>query len=78
MEPNPKKTDRPPLDKRALISLSFELGYIIALPLIIFGLIGKWLDGRAGNSFPVFTLLGVGLAIVSTTVWLFKRLKKYM
>lgn len=66
------------LDKRALISLSFELGYVIALPLVIFGLAGKWLDGRMGNEFPIMTLIGIGLAIFFTTVWLIQKLKKYI
>ncbi len=66
------------LDKRAMISLSFELGYIIALPLVIFGLVGKWLDGRMGNEFPVMTLIGIGLAIFATTLWIINKLRKYI
>lgn len=72
----PKKSDN--LNKGALVSLSFELGYIIALPLIILGLAGKWLDGRAHNTFPVFTLIGIVLAIAATTAWLIRKLKKYI
>ena len=66
------------LDKRALISLSFELGYIIALPLVFFGLVGKWLDVRMGNEFPVITLIGIATSITSTVIWITKRLKKYI
>lgn len=72
----PQKSNN--LDKPALISLSFELGYIIALPLVAFGFVGKWLDSRMGNEFPVMSLIGIGLAILSTVLWLIKRLKRYI
>ncbi|MBX4191787.1 MAG: AtpZ/AtpI family protein [Candidatus Doudnabacteria bacterium] len=70
---NPKKVDR-----SALISLSLELGYIIAIPLVAFALGGKWLDNRMQNEFPFMTLLGIGLAITATTVWITKKVKKYI
>lgn len=70
---NPKK-----LDRGALISLSFELGYIIAIPLVVLGLLGKWLDGRMGNEFPALTLIGIALAILATTIWITKKVKNYI
>jgi hypothetical protein len=70
---NPKK-----LDRGALISLSFELGYIIALPLVILGLVGKWLDTKMGNDFPTMTLIGIALAIASTTIWISRKVKTYI
>ncbi|OGE83238.1 MAG: hypothetical protein A3B10_01105 [Candidatus Doudnabacteria bacterium RIFCSPLOWO2_01_FULL_44_21] len=78
MEPDPNKTEEPKLDRSAIISLSFELGYIIALPLVILGLVGKWLDGKMGNEFPYLTIVGILLAITTTTFWLIKRLKRYI
>ena len=55
-----------------LVSLAFELGYIIALPLLAFILAGKYLDQRFGTH-PYLKLLGLLLAIGATTLWLIKR-----
>lgn len=70
---NPKK-----LDKGAIVSLSLELGYIIALPLVILGLLGKWADSRLHHAFPWVTLIGIALAIASTTIWITQKLKTYI
>jgi hypothetical protein len=70
---NPKK-----LDKAMMVSLSFELGYIIALPLVVLGLLGKWGDKHWGHTFPWMTLVGIGLAIFATTLWLVQKLKGYI
>jgi hypothetical protein len=71
-KPNPRK-----LDKWAMATLAFEMGYIIALPLVLFGLAGKYLDGRLGTE-PWLALAGVLLAIGVTTVWLIRKLKDYL
>ena len=63
-----------PIDKWRMASLAGEMGFIIALPLLLFIFIGKKLDVRF-HSTPWLTLLGIILAIASTTVWLTKRLK---
>lgn len=76
MESNPQKPIDPNVKKWQLVSLATEMGFIIALPLVALALGGKWLDNRMHNSTPWFTLLGVVLAITSTTVWLTKRLKE--
>ena len=78
MEPNPKKTEDPEVKKWALVNLAMELGYIIALPLVVFALAGKWLDHRLADKTPWFTLLGIILAITFTTIWLTKKLKEYI
>ncbi len=70
---NPKKVDR-----GALISLSFELGYIIAIPLVVLGLLGKWGDSHWHHQFPWMTLVGMGLAIAATTIWITKKVKNYI
>ena len=77
MEPNGQEP-KSKLDKGALISLSFELGYIIALPIAGFGLVGKWLDTRLHHEFPWITLIGIGLAITTTVIWLTRKLQKYI
>ncbi len=76
--PNNKPQIPKKVDRSALISLSFELGYIIAIPLVILGLLGRWLDARMQNEFPMFTLIGIVLAIAATTTWITKKVKNYI
>jgi F0F1-type ATP synthase assembly protein I len=73
--PDPQKKI---VNKWALASIALELGFIIALPLVGLGMIGKWLDVKVGNTTPWFTLVGIVLAITASTTWLTKRLKEYI
>lgn len=63
------------MDKFRMVNLAFELGFIIALPLVGLALAGKWLDERFGTE-PWLTLAGILLAIVATTIWLIKKFKE--
>ncbi|OGL85987.1 hypothetical protein A3I40_00440 [Candidatus Uhrbacteria bacterium RIFCSPLOWO2_02_FULL_48_12] len=56
------------------LGLAWELGFIIAIPLVIFGSIGKYADGQLGTT-PWLTLSGVFLAMATTIVWLYKQFK---
>lgn len=60
-----------------MVNLAFDMGFVIALPLVAFGLLGKYLDGKFDTA-PFLTLAGIVLAIVSTTIWLTKKLKSYI
>ncbi len=60
-----------------MVSLAFELGFTIALPLLIFSQIGKFFDAR-WHTTPLFTLVGIFLAMISTGIWLYRRLKPYL
>lgn|SRR3989338_5029470 len=72
------KTDRnKEINKWRIVSLALELGFIIALPLVLFGLAGKWLDGKM-NTYPWLTLGGILFAIALTTVWLVRRMRELM
>ena len=71
-DPKPKKS----LNKSELVSIAFELGFIIALPIVGFGLLGKWLDARFGSE-PMITLAAILLAITSTSVWIYRKFKNY-
>ncbi|MGE5297673.1 MAG: AtpZ/AtpI family protein [Acidobacteriaceae bacterium] len=68
---NPKKGG---LDKWQMASMAMELGFIIALPLIALGFLGKWLDAKYDTK-PWFTLGGIVLAITATTWWLTIKIK---
>ncbi|MBI4050247.1 MAG: AtpZ/AtpI family protein [Candidatus Doudnabacteria bacterium] len=72
----PDEKQKPPINRGELISIAFELGFIIALPVVIFGLGGKWLDAKMGTA-PMFTLIGILTAIVSTSVWIYRKFKSY-
>ena len=75
METSIEKPKKSP-DKRELISIAFQLGFIIALPIVAFGFAGKWLDARSGTE-PLFTLLGILLAIISTSLWMYSKFRGY-
>jgi F0F1-type ATP synthase assembly protein I len=70
-----QKPDDKTARKWQLASLSMELGFIIALPLLAFVLAGKWLDAKFGTE-PWITVAGILLAITSTTVWITRRFKE--
>ncbi len=55
------------------IALAWELGYVIALPLVVFGISGRWLDRRYDTS-PLFLLVGILAAIVISGIWVFKKI----
>lgn len=58
--------------KLRVTRLALELGFIIAIPIVVFGLLGKYLDERFGAD-PIFKLAGLVLAITVTTIWLTRR-----
>lgn len=69
------KQQRDMMKRWGLVSLGLEMGFIIALPLLAFSLLGKWLDAKFGTS-PWLVLAGILIAIASTTAWLTKRFKE--
>jgi hypothetical protein len=79
MDQNPsQKPNTPvPVDKWSLVGLAMDMGFIIALPLVVAAFLGKWLDNRFGTK-PWLTLAGILVAIAITTVWMTKKLKAYI
>ncbi len=59
------------IDNIKVIGIAFELGFIIALPIVALGLIGKKIDQKFSTHFFVF--IGIALAISLTTVWIYRR-----
>lgn len=60
------------------LGMAWELGYIIAIPIVILGLGGRFLDKRLETS-PWLFLTGVLVSIILTSfglVWKFKKLLK--
>jgi len=59
------------------LSLAWELGYLIAGPLVILALTGRYLDQRFESS-PIFLLIGIVLSVVVTSIgvyWKISRIK---
>jgi hypothetical protein len=75
--PHQEEKNKEIMNKWGMVNLATEFGFIIALPLVVFALVGKWADHKFGT-FPWLTLAGIVLAITSTTVWMTKRLKGYI
>lgn len=64
------------MEKKALIALVFELGYTIAVPLVVLELGGRFLDRHLGTS-PLFLLLGIVLSLLCSGIYIYKIIKKY-
>jgi len=60
-----------------MIGLGFEMGFIIALPLLIFIRLGKYIDDNL-NIYPFGTFGGIVIAMTTTVVWLMRRLRPYL
>jgi F0F1-type ATP synthase assembly protein I len=58
---------------KAALSVMLDVGYIIAMPLVVFLLIGRGIDTKFGTS-PLFILIGMGCAAVASTIYLRKKL----
>jgi len=63
------------MPKRQLISLAFEMGYTIAIPLVIFALLGRFLDKKLTTS-PLFLLVGMLLAVILTSILVYKKINR--
>ncbi|MFA5926367.1 MAG: AtpZ/AtpI family protein [Parcubacteria group bacterium] len=55
-------------------SLAWELGYLIAIPLVVLALLGRFID-RKYHTEPWFFLLGIILAILITSYTVYKKSK---
>lgn len=69
----PQSDPQPPSALKTLGSLG-NLGFQIAVPLVLFVLLGQWLDERYLTS-PAFLLGGVALSLVTTTLALIRKIK---
>ena len=56
-----------------VMGIAFELGFIIAIPLVLLAFAGKWLDQKTGQGF--FVYIGIVLALSLTSLWIYARLK---
>lgn len=59
----------------SVLNLAWELGYIIALPVVILGFGGAWIDKKLGSS-PGFILTGILLSVIISGVAVYRKIKK--
>ncbi len=81
-EENPKSAPESEGNKKSLymktFSFALEFGFIIALPLLAFVYLGKYLDGRYHTNNKIFLYSGIILALVTTCLLFVRRIKDIM
>ena len=60
-----------------MIGVAWELGYLIALPLVGLALLGKFVDRLLGTS-PLFLLIGILAAIDLSTIIVVRKVSGMM
>lgn len=71
---NKEKNQKPDSSWSAL-GLAWELGYTIAVPLVLFALVGRFLDKKLGTS-PFLLLAGILLSIGVTSWLVYKKTRE--
>jgi len=71
---NEEKKPKPD-ESWSAVSLAWELGYSIAIPLVVFALLGRFLDKKLGTS-PWLLLAGILLSIAVTSWLVWQKTKK--
>lgn len=56
------------------LELAWNLGFIIALPVVIFGFGGAYLDKYLETS-PLFVLIGFALAVIISGIGVYRKVK---
>lgn len=54
------------------LAYAWQFGYSIAVPLVVFALLGRFLDGKLGTT-PWLFLAGILLAIIASSVLLVRK-----
>jgi F0F1-type ATP synthase assembly protein I len=54
-----------------------EVGYEISIPLVLFVILGVWIDKKLGT-LPLFLLLGIFISLITTSLAIAKVIKKYL
>ncbi len=73
---NPNLKLTPESSKKIRVwSLAWELGYTIAIPIIVFALLGRFAD-KYLNTSPFLLLLGILISIFVSVFMLYKKVKE--
>lgn len=73
-EPQKKPNKTYAFETAKVLSVAFEMGFIIALPIVFLGALGKHFDDRHHTHWFVYIAIVVSLAISCT--WLYLRIKE--
>lgn len=57
--------------------LAWELGYTIAIPIVLLALLGRWGDRMLGTS-PWLLLLGVLFSVIVSSVIVYRKVSKIL
>jgi F0F1-type ATP synthase assembly protein I len=74
MEDNQKEIDKNKLKEFKVWSLAGQLGFSIAIPIVIFALIGRIIDKALGTS-PFILLGGILLSIFVSSWLIYKKVR---
>ncbi len=74
--PEPQKTPSQRMTLAKTLGIAVEFGFIVALPLLLFVFLGKWLDHKYHTVFIVY--IGITLALAASTLWFYKRIVDLM
>jgi hypothetical protein len=66
-----------PVSSWSALGFAWELGYSIAIPLVLFALGGRYLDKKLGTS-PWLLLGGLAISIVLTSIVVYYKVIKEM
>ena len=70
-----ERKDLPQASWFTVLGIAGQIGYIIAIPAVLFVLGGAWLDTHFGTS-PLFVLLGIPLALTISALSVWKMIKQ--
>ena len=59
------------------LGIAWELGYVIAIPIVVFGLLGRFLDKKFQTS-PWLLLAGIIISIAISSFGLVSKFKKML
>jgi len=60
------------------LNFAIEFGFIIALPLVAFAYLGKFLDRHYQTNNEIFLLAGIILALITSSLLFYRRIKDIM
>jgi undecaprenyl pyrophosphate phosphatase UppP len=69
-----EEKERNHLTSMKATQLAIEFGFIIALPLITMGFLGKWADAKYHTKF--FLPIAILVALASSSIWFYRRIKE--
>lgn len=59
------------------VRLAWNIGYIVAIPVVLLGFGGAYLD-RTWDTSPIFILLGFSLSLALSSVGIWRKLREIM